>query len=217
MKKVIEDFESYMPELTRRPDFDEFWMGELDVSKKVPLKAEFSPLNYVIDSVIAQRLWYDGTDGTRVEALFVKPAVASETNKVPLICHYHGYSGNCGRPKDFLEWVSMGYAVLSLSCRNQGGHTYDKSVYHSGIEANVTHDVLDKSEYYYKGVILDCIRLIDVGCSLPEINTDLIIVTGGSQGGGLSIQVSGLDKRVKYCLCDVPSYCNIEERIKNIK
>ena len=77
MKKTVADFESYLPELTRRDDFDEFWQGELAISANKPLNAEFTPFDYVIDSVVAKKLWYDGTDGTRVEGLYVKPASAS--------------------------------------------------------------------------------------------------------------------------------------------
>ena len=160
MKKTVEIFENYLPELTRKDDFDDFWRAELSKSSEVPLNAEFTKREYILEDIQAYDLWYDGVDGTRVEGLYVKPAWADKDHKVPLICKFHGYSGDCGVPADNIQEAGMGYSVLSLSCRNQGGHTFDRAEYHSGIESNVTHGILDPEEYYYKWVICQVFAIL---------------------------------------------------------
>ena len=38
-------------------------------------------------------------------------------------------------------------------------------------------------------------------------------VTGGSQGGGLSLAVAALDKRPKVCMADIPYLCHYERAV----
>lgn len=56
----------------------------------------------------------------------------------------------------------------------------------------------DRDRYYYKRVYLACIRSNDFLTSLPQYDGSTLGVTGGSQGGALSIVTSALDPRVKF-------------------
>lgn len=70
----------------------------------------------------------------------------------------------------------------------------------------------DRDRYYYKRVYLGCVRAVDFLVTLPQYDGQNIAVTGGSQGGALSIVTAALDKRVKWlgayypALCDVTGY-----------
>ncbi|WP_080056648.1 acetylxylan esterase [Spirosoma aerolatum] len=70
----------------------------------------------------------------------------------------------------------------------------------------------DRDRYYYKRVYLGCVRTVDFLTSLPQYDGLNLGVTGGSQGGALSIVTAGLDSRVKWlgayypALCDVTGY-----------
>lgn len=72
----------------------------------------------------------------------------------------------------------------------------------------------DRDRYYYKRVYLGCLRANDFLVSLPQYDGTNLAVTGGSQGGALSIVTAGLDNRVKWlgvfypALCDVTGYLN---------
>ncbi len=72
----------------------------------------------------------------------------------------------------------------------------------------------DKDNYYYKSVYLGCVRAIDFLTSLPEFDGQNVAVTGGSQGGALTIVTAALDKRVTSlaafypALCDLTGYLN---------
>ncbi len=56
----------------------------------------------------------------------------------------------------------------------------------------------DRDRYYYKRVYMGCIRANDFLTSLPQFDGTNLGVTGGSQGGALSIVTAALDKRVKF-------------------
>ncbi|RYE18937.1 MAG: acetylxylan esterase, partial [Sphingobacteriales bacterium] len=67
----------------------------------------------------------------------------------------------------------------------------------------------DRDRYYYKRVYLGCVRANDLLVSLPEYDGQNLAVTGGSQGGALSIVTSGLDPRVKYLAAYYPALCDV--------
>jgi cephalosporin-C deacetylase-like acetyl esterase len=70
----------------------------------------------------------------------------------------------------------------------------------------------DRDRFYYKRVYLGCVRANDFLTSLPQYDGSNLAVTGGSQGGALSIITTALDSRVKSlgafypALSDVTGY-----------
>jgi len=63
----------------------------------------------------------------------------------------------------------------------------------------------NKDHYYYKRVYMGCVRAIDFIFSLTQFDGENLAVTGGSQGGALSIITAGLDDRVKYLAAFYPA------------
>ena len=53
-------------------------------------------------------------------------------------------------------------------------------------------------DYYYKDVYVGCARAIDFLCSLPEFDGRNVGVSGGSQGGALTIVTAALNKKVTF-------------------
>ena len=66
----------------------------------------------------------------------------------------------------------------------------------------------NRDQYYYKRVFMGCIRAIDYLFTRPEFDGERLMVSGGSQGGGLSIVTTALDPRVKYFVCFYPALCD---------
>ena len=73
----------------------------------------------------------------------------------------------------------------------------------------------NKDKYYYKRVYLGCVRAIDFLFSLPEFDGTNLAVTGGSQGGALTIISAGLDSRVKYIAAFYPALCDLTGYLNN--
>ena len=65
----------------------------------------------------------------------------------------------------------------------------------SGYQAS---NLEDRERYYYKRVYMGCVRANDFLTSLPQFDGSNLGVTGGSQGGALSIVTAALDSRVKF-------------------
>ncbi len=97
--------------------------------------------------------------------------------------------------------------------------TLDQSVYAtlgSGALHNYScFNLDDKDSYYYKRVYLGCVRAIDFLFSLPQFDGVNLAVSGGSQGGALSIVTAALDDRVKGLVSFYPALCDLTGYLHN--
>lgn len=206
--EIVSEYLNYNPPCYREKDYKKYWENNFELNRKTPLNLEI-----VFDSKDEKRenyhIYFDGCDGSRIHGIMIKP---NEEGKLPLFVNYHGFCADCGKFEDFYIFSDEGYLVISLDIRGQGGKSENLYKYTFG-ENIMQFGCLDENEYYLKWVILDCIRAIDAGCSLDYCDKEMVIVNGASQGGALSMTMAGLDKRVKYCFCEVPSNSDIRERI----
>lgn len=72
----------------------------------------------------------------------------------------------------------------------------------------------NRDRYYYKRVYLGCIRANDFIVSLPQFDGQNLGVSGGSQGGALSIITAALDPRVKYLAAYYPALSDMTGYLK---
>ncbi len=78
----------------------------------------------------------------------------------------------------------------------------------SALNQYYTFNLDNRDRYYYKRVYLGCVRANDFIFSLPQFDGNLA-VTGGSQGGALSIITAALDQRVKFLASYYPALSDI--------
>ena len=95
----------------------------------------------------------------------------------------------------------------------------DQSVYDSlgrgALNGYWTYGLDNRDRYYYKRVYLGCLRGNDFLVSHPKFDGKNLGVTGGSQGGALSIVVAGLDPRVTALAAYYPALCDLTGYLKN--
>lgn len=214
VEKASEDLFDYYPPLTKREDFYEFWKSTIEKAKSVPLNSTLQEYAYPSPYVKVYEITYNGFDDTRIHGWYMIPTFVKK-EKYPCIIHYHGFGGNAGSPSDFMKWIIMGIAVISIDCRDQSGKTVDNGKYSSGYKNNVVcKGILDKEEYYFRAVYMDCLKAIDFAYEQKEVNKEKIIIAGGSQGGALGMAVCALDDRPYMAMVDVPSNSNLEKRVE---
>jgi cephalosporin-C deacetylase len=94
----------------------------------------------------------------------------------------------------------------------------DVSVYNNMMAGPIAgywnYNLDDKDRYYYKRVYLGCVRANDFIASLPQFDGTNLGVTGGSQGGALSIITAALDSRVKYLTAYYPALSDVTGYLK---
>lgn len=119
--------------------------------------------------------------------------------KYPAILHLQGYSTN--------QEMSWGYngsdmAVFVLNIR---GHGNSKDNINLGFPGFLQYNIKDREKYIYRGAYMDCSRALDFLFSRAEVDTQYVVVKGGSQGGALSFATAALNnERVSLCIPSVP-------------
>jgi cephalosporin-C deacetylase len=101
-----------------------------------------------------------------------------------------------------------------------GSGTADDSAY-AGLNHTpgfMTAGITDPETYYYRRVFIDAVRAIEAARTSPFVDPDKIIVTGASQGGGISIAAAGLAGlagiELLGCAPDVPFLCHFQRALQ---
>ena len=156
---------------------------------------------------------FAGYGGQPIKGWLLLPR--DRSGPLPCVVEYIGYGGGRGFPTDWLLWSSAGYAHLVMDTRGQGsawrnGDTPDAAP--DGGNAHfpgfMTQGVLDPKTYYYRRVFVDGVRAVEAARSHPAVDAARIALTGGSQGGGIALAVSGLVPDVAVTMPDVPFLCH---------
>jgi cephalosporin-C deacetylase len=78
----------------------------------------------------------------------------------------------------------------------------------------VTDGILDPEAYYYRRVYSDAVRAVETARAHPDIDSAHVAVTGRSQGGGITLAVSGLVPDLVAALPEVPFLCNFARAVE---
>jgi cephalosporin-C deacetylase len=217
----LSQLQQYRPPPTREPDFDAFWAQTFEEAVGVPLDAEIAPVEeYPVPELRVARAYYTGWAGARICGWWLVPpgrAPGARGGRRPALVFYHGYGGNKGQLDVYLGWALQGYCVLAVDTRGQSGESTDPKAYPGGHATGwMTEGILDPREYYYRGAYVDCVRALDFVCAQPEVDPARIGLTGGSQGGGLTLAVAALDpqQRARVAMPDVPYLCHFRRAVE---
>jgi cephalosporin-C deacetylase len=211
----LDQLQTYLPARNEPSDFDSFWAQTIADTQKYPLNATFTPVNSGLKLLETYDVTFSGYGGQPIKGWFILPVQRS--GKLPCVVEFIGYGGGRSFPTDWLFWGSAGYAHLIMDTRGQGsswqkGDTPDPEAdganpHYPGF---MTRGVLSRDTYYYRRVFTDAVRAVEAAVSHPAVDADRIAVTGGSQGGGISIAAAGLSPHVKVCMPDVPFLCHYQ-------
>ncbi len=208
----LEELWKYKPPQDKEKDFESFWEETLAISKSEPLNVEVKGLDHFVKDINTYKLYYDGFGGARIGGFFLTP---KSKGPHPVIVWFPGYGDNKHEVSFYLSWVLLGYAVVAIDIRGQLGESVDNKVYPGpAVAGYMTRGVLDKEDYYYRGVYMDCIKILDFLEMREEIDMDRICVAGASQGGGLSLAVSALDHRPALTIAEIPYLCHYKRAIE---
>lgn len=209
----LDELKTYLPSRVEPPDFDAFWQETLTQARRFPLHTIFEPVDFGLRTVETFDVSFNGYGGQSIKGWLLLPRERSR--KIPCVVEYIGYGGGRGFPTDWLVWSCAGYAHLVVDARGQGstwlqGDTADPEP--DGTNPHfpgfMTRGILDPQTYYYRRVFTDAVRGVEAARTYPAVDDARIAVTGGSQGGGISLAVAGLEPSVSAVMPDVPFLCH---------
>ncbi len=214
----LDELQRYHPDIPEPTDFDAFWDATLSEARQYPLNATFTPVDYGLKTLDTYDVTFSGYGGQPIKGWLILPA--NTTTPLPAILEFIGYGGGRATPLNWLGWASAGYAFMVMDTRGQGsswqrGDTPD--IHASGnpmYPGFMTQGVLNPHDYYYRRLFTDCVRAVEALMTHPMVDGERIAVTGGSQGGGMTIATSALMPTVKIAMPDVPFLCHMRRAIE---
>lgn len=205
----LAELREFRPELPEPAGFDDFWAGTLAGAREHELAAEFTPVEAGLPLVEVLDVRFAGFGGDRVAAWLVLPRDAA--GPLPTVVEFIGYAGGRGLPHEHLLWAAAGWANLVVDTRGQGsaGHSIGVTPDRAGTTGPhapgfLTMGVESPDSYYYRRVFTDAVRATEVAGAHPRLDPGRVLVTGGSQGGGITIAVAGLVPGLLGAMPDVP-------------
>jgi cephalosporin-C deacetylase-like acetyl esterase len=197
-----------LPTVKLPPDFMEFWESAKAELAKVPVDARIT--------LIPERC----TENTNVyivslqnignSRLYGIASIPKKEGKYPAVLEVPG-AGVRGYSPD-INLAERGIITFVIGIHGVPVNL-DPVVYsdlgRGALNEYWTFNMDNRDRYYYRRVYLGCVRANDFISSLPQFDGINLAVTGGSQGGALSIVTACLDPRVRFLAATYPALCDV--------
>src|SRR5215204_3251004 len=173
--------------VVRPPDFDEFWAAIMAEANAISLNPsmEHLPMRST-DEVDVYEIGYDSLDGLRIAGWYCRPKEGYLKPPYPGLLIVPGYISEPTLPK---SWAKLGYAAVGVAPR---GKLRSNLHFNPGYPGLLTHNIVDRHTYSYRGFYIDAARAVDFVQTRPEVDQTRIGVHGSSQGGALTITTAAL-------------------------
>ena len=212
----LDELRAYSPNLAEPEGLDAFWGDTLDRARAAASVPVVTPALTPISEIVIDDLEFSGFGGDPIRAWISRPR-SSEPR--PAVIEYLGYGGGRGLPGEHLKWAACGYVHVLMDTRGQGGNwgsggdTPDPHGSGPATQGVMTRGIHDPSEYYYRRLFTDAVRLVETVAELDGVDRNRVAVTGGSQGGGTAIAAAALSPLVAAVMPDVPFLCDFPRSI----
>jgi len=208
------DPQSIEPTIANPTDFTSFWEQAKSDLAKVPLDARMTlmPERCTENTNVYHVNLQNFRIGARLYGILCVP---KKEGKYPAILRVPGagvrpYAGDIATAEKGFITFEIGIHGIPVNM--------DPSVYNNlaagALFGYWNSNLDDKDRYYYKRVYLGCVRANDFLVSLPQYDGSNLGVTGGSQGGALSIITAALDTRVKFLAAFFPALSDVTGYLK---
>ena len=213
----LAELRSFSPEVAEPADFDAFWAGTLQESRAAGGSVSIADTQTPVSALRVHDLTFPGYRGEPIRAWVIRP---DTEGPLPTVIEYVGYGGGRGLPHERLHWAAAGSVHIVMDTRGQGsawgsgGETPDPHGSGPATPGFMTRGIESPHDYYYRRVFTDAVRLVDAARELPFVDADRIAVTGGSQGGGITLAVAGLVPGLRAVMPDVPFLCHFRRSVE---
>lgn len=214
----MEELIRYQPDAPEPADFDAFWANTLEETRHHPLDARFVPVDFGLRTLDIYDVTFAGYGGQPIKGWLMLPK--GTVSPLPGVVEFIGYGGGRAFPFNWLTWPSTGYAYLVMDTRGQGSSSLRGDTPDLPDGANpaypgfMTQGILDPRHYYYRRLFTDAVRAVEALQQHPMVDRERIAATGVSQGGGITLAVSGLMPSIKVAMPDVPFLCHFRRAVQ---
>lgn len=199
------DPDKIKPTATRPSDFLRFWETAIAESKNIPLNPILTPMPLLsTDEVEVYHIEYQFLT-QKVRKFYGVLSIPKEKDTYPAIIRFPG-AGWAPSSGDQIRAVE-GFITLNLFIHE---HPANKQLeYYEKLQEEELKDYMykgmsNRDSFYFKDVILGCVRSVDFLHTLDKYDGKNLGVWGSSQGGALSIMTTSLESRINYYVALCP-------------
>ena len=189
-------------------DFEQFWQKALKEARKVDLQPEYTDIADATNEQFVTRLvrLHVGRDKW-MQGYLTMPR---RQGSYPVVLCPPGAGSNKIAPSDYFPRRGCIYLKIEIHDNDQllPDDEYNR-MRQQKCNGYMRRGMASRDTYYYKDVYVGCARAVDFLCSLPEWDGRNVFVTGGSQGGALTIVTAALNEKVTVCAPFYPALCDL--------
>jgi len=214
---TLDELRAYRSAAEVPADFDEFWDRTLAESRAAGGDVILVPAESPVSELVVEDLTFAGFGGEPIRGWVIRPR---DSQPRATVVQYVGYGGGRGLPHEHLHWASSGFVHVVMDTRGQGsawgtgGDTPDPHGSGPAFPGFMTRGIQSRESYYYRRVFTDAVRLIDAVRGFDFVDPIAVAVTGGSQGGAISLAVAGLVPGLRAVMPDVPFLCDFRRSVE---
>ena len=214
---TLDELRAYRSAAEVPADFDEFWDRTLAESRAAGGDVILVPAESPVSELVVEDLTFAGFGGEPIRGWVIRPR---DSQPRATVVQYVGYGGGRGLAHEHLQWASSGFVHVVMDTRGQGsawgtgGDTPDPHGSGPAFPGFMTRGIQSRETYYYRRVFTDAVRLIDAVRGFDFVDPIAVAVTGGSQGGAISLAVAGLVPGLRAVMPDVPFLCDFRRSVE---
>lgn len=207
--------EKIQPAVAAPKDFDSFWASKIAELNQTP----FSPLVKADSSnrtdVDYELVTLNGYKNTKIYGQLAKP---KKEGKFPALLVVQ-WAGVYSLQKDWVTgragegWLTFNIQAHELPALESEAFFQQQSAGplngYPGIGAE------SRESSYFLRMYLSCYRAADYLASRPEWNGEVMVVTGGSQGGLQALVTAAIHTKITGAVANVPAGCDQQAQISN--
>lgn len=217
----IEDLETYMGHSCCPDGFHDYWelqkkmVDKLFETKNWKQNISFQMTQKVFQNGYAKyyEISFQSIDGASIYAKYVRP---NSDQMVPIVLQFHDYEKASRGWFQLTRFPGIGYAVLAMDCRGQGGNSPDLHTTSgptcAGYVMKGIGDSID--DMYYRLVYMDALILSKIAERLDGIDKEQMITFGEGQGGAIAAVVAALNSNIKRCAVLNPFLCDFKRVVE---
>lgn len=195
-------------------DFNSFWNDAIAKMRNSPSVTQKTVLDEysTVDTEVSLLNFTVPNSEVAIYGYLSKP---KKKGKYPILLYLPG--AGIGTSNPMINFINKDIITLSIEIHGLNPQADTKffqevrrkfiTYMYSGVES--------RDKFYFKPVVLGCIKAADYLCELPQFDGENFITFGGSQGGYLSIATAALDKRVTGVVSFHPAMSDLTGYLDN--
>lgn len=201
-------------------EFKNFWDEKIKYIDTIQLCYKLEKTSFSkFENIEFYNLTFTSFDNSTIYAKYIKNLkyrTLYPNKAIPMLFYFHGYPASSRNWLEKSTFSSLGYDVVAIDFRNQGGLSKDKSNSSPSVFGHLTIGLDENIEdmIFFKN-ILDTLILSRIVTSFDDIDSQNIASYGASQGGAFSIMFTALNKNVTKCISLYPFLSDFQTFYEN--